>query len=190
MFLVLVPIGLYVFMCVGRMMKRGHVPATRTHVHHLQDSAGDVSGHQGQSRHSPANPKNAGTSAARPRSTTTRPCGSSIWTRLWGRSSRYWACLAWALALLAGAYLVVKKETHLFGIPMTEQPIEAEALLTLYGLLAAISRSSAQAVECVHAHPGLHGRGGSLSSSYLGRRGKVTANLPQGTPAGPPSRKH
>jgi ATP-binding cassette subfamily B protein/subfamily B ATP-binding cassette protein MsbA len=44
-----------------------------------------------------------------------------------------------ALALLAGAYLVLEKKTHLFGIRMTDQPMEAEALLTLYGLLAAIA---------------------------------------------------
>ena len=43
------------------------------------------------------------------------------------------------LALLAGAYLVLKKETHLFGIRMTSQPLEAEALLTLYALLASIA---------------------------------------------------
>jgi ATP-binding cassette subfamily B protein/subfamily B ATP-binding cassette protein MsbA len=42
-------------------------------------------------------------------------------------------------ALLAGAYLVLQKETHLFGIRLTDQPLEAESLLQLYALLAAIS---------------------------------------------------
>jgi ATP-binding cassette subfamily B protein/subfamily B ATP-binding cassette protein MsbA len=44
-----------------------------------------------------------------------------------------------ALALLAGAYLVLNKETRLFGLRMTEQPLEAESLLTLYCALAAIA---------------------------------------------------
>ena len=42
-------------------------------------------------------------------------------------------------ALLAGAYLVIEKQTHLFGIRMTDHPLEAESLLQLYALLAAIS---------------------------------------------------
>jgi ATP-binding cassette subfamily B protein/subfamily B ATP-binding cassette protein MsbA len=42
-------------------------------------------------------------------------------------------------ALLAGAYLVINQQTHLFGMRMTEQPLEAESLLTLYAFLAAIA---------------------------------------------------
>src|SRR5205807_5051004 len=42
-------------------------------------------------------------------------------------------------ALLAGAYLVLEKKTHLFNIRLTDQPLEAESLLQLYALLAAIS---------------------------------------------------
>ena len=44
-----------------------------------------------------------------------------------------------ALALLAGAFLVLNKETKLFGCKMSEQPLEAESLLQLYCLLAAIA---------------------------------------------------
>jgi ATP-binding cassette subfamily B protein/subfamily B ATP-binding cassette protein MsbA len=44
-----------------------------------------------------------------------------------------------ALALLVGAYLVLNRETHLFGCRMTEQPLETESLLQLYCLLAAIA---------------------------------------------------
>lgn len=40
-------------------------------------------------------------------------------------------------ALLAGAYLVIEKKTHLLGIRMTDYPLEAEGLLQLYALLAA-----------------------------------------------------
>ncbi len=52
------------------------------------------------------------------------------------------AVMAVAGALLAGAYLVVYKETHLFGVSwlrITDQPLDAEALLSLYILLGAIS---------------------------------------------------
>jgi subfamily B ATP-binding cassette protein MsbA len=42
-------------------------------------------------------------------------------------------------ALLAGAYLVITGHTHLFGIRMTDQPLKAPALLQLYALLGAIA---------------------------------------------------
>ncbi|HJT78205.1 MAG TPA: ABC transporter ATP-binding protein, partial [Gemmataceae bacterium] len=44
-----------------------------------------------------------------------------------------------ALALLAGAYLVLGGHTRLFGMNMTAQPLQAPALLNLYALLAAIA---------------------------------------------------
>jgi ATP-binding cassette subfamily B protein/subfamily B ATP-binding cassette protein MsbA len=44
-----------------------------------------------------------------------------------------------AAALLAGSYLVLKKETHVLGLRLTQQPLEAESLLQLYILLAAIA---------------------------------------------------
>jgi ATP-binding cassette subfamily B protein/subfamily B ATP-binding cassette protein MsbA len=46
---------------------------------------------------------------------------------------------AGALALLGGAYLVLNRETHFWGFRMTDQPLDVEALLTLYGCLAAIA---------------------------------------------------
>ncbi|MHB1425731.1 MAG: ABC transporter transmembrane domain-containing protein [Gemmataceae bacterium] len=44
-----------------------------------------------------------------------------------------------AAALLAGSRLVLLKATHLIGMRMTEQPLEAASLLQLYILLAAIA---------------------------------------------------
>jgi ATP-binding cassette subfamily B protein/subfamily B ATP-binding cassette protein MsbA len=44
-----------------------------------------------------------------------------------------------AAALLAGCHLVLQKQTHLFGLRITQQPLEAESLLQLYILLAAIA---------------------------------------------------
>ena len=43
------------------------------------------------------------------------------------------------LALLAGAYLVLSNETHLFGIRMCNRPLSLAALLTFYGLLAGMA---------------------------------------------------
>jgi ATP-binding cassette subfamily B protein/subfamily B ATP-binding cassette protein MsbA len=47
--------------------------------------------------------------------------------------------MAVAGALLAGAYLVLRHETHLWGLRMLAQPMEPESLLQLYVLLAAIA---------------------------------------------------
>ena len=44
-----------------------------------------------------------------------------------------------ALALLAGSYLVLRKHTSFMGLKFSEQPLDAEALLQLYVLLAAIA---------------------------------------------------
>jgi ATP-binding cassette subfamily B protein/subfamily B ATP-binding cassette protein MsbA len=49
------------------------------------------------------------------------------------------ASVAVSGALLVGAYLVLYKETHLFGIRMTYSPLELEELLQLYVLLIAIA---------------------------------------------------
>ena len=42
-------------------------------------------------------------------------------------------------ALLAGAYLVIRGKTEFLGIPMTDKPLEVEQLLQLYAFLAAIA---------------------------------------------------
>jgi ATP-binding cassette subfamily B protein/subfamily B ATP-binding cassette protein MsbA len=44
-----------------------------------------------------------------------------------------------SVALLAGAYLVIKEQTHLLGIPLSTEVMGHETLLTLYGLLASIA---------------------------------------------------
>jgi ATP-binding cassette, subfamily B, bacterial MsbA len=44
-----------------------------------------------------------------------------------------------ALALLVGSYLVLTKHTHIWTLRMTAAPLEAEAMLQLYILLAAIA---------------------------------------------------
>jgi ATP-binding cassette subfamily B protein/subfamily B ATP-binding cassette protein MsbA len=47
--------------------------------------------------------------------------------------------VAVAGALLVGAYLVLNRKDHLFGIRMSDYPLDAESLLQLYAFLAAIS---------------------------------------------------
>ncbi|MCU0703941.1 MAG: ABC transporter ATP-binding protein/permease [Fimbriiglobus sp.] len=47
--------------------------------------------------------------------------------------------LAVGLVLVAGAYLVINSQTHLFGVRMLDDKIGPEALLTLYLLLATIA---------------------------------------------------
>jgi ATP-binding cassette subfamily B protein/subfamily B ATP-binding cassette protein MsbA len=42
-----------------------------------------------------------------------------------------------ALVFLLGAYMVLKKPTSIFGIPIAEAPLEPETLIQLYALLAA-----------------------------------------------------
>ncbi len=44
-----------------------------------------------------------------------------------------------ASALMVGSYLVLRGQTHLLGMRMTQQPLGAESLLTLYVFLAAIA---------------------------------------------------
>lgn len=44
-----------------------------------------------------------------------------------------------SIAILAGAYLVLNRETHLLGIQITERPLEPAALMVFFGLLAGIA---------------------------------------------------
>ncbi len=47
--------------------------------------------------------------------------------------------VAISISLLAGAYLVLKGETHLLGIRMSAQPLSLSSLLLFYGLLAGVA---------------------------------------------------
>ncbi|MCS7161292.1 MAG: ABC transporter ATP-binding protein, partial [Gemmatales bacterium] len=49
------------------------------------------------------------------------------------------AVLAVAGALIGGSYLVLRQQTHIWGLRMTAEPLEPESLLALYALLAAIA---------------------------------------------------
>jgi ATP-binding cassette subfamily B protein/subfamily B ATP-binding cassette protein MsbA len=44
-----------------------------------------------------------------------------------------------SVAILAGAYLVLNRQTHIFGLQMSSSPIEPETLIQLYALLAGMA---------------------------------------------------
>lgn len=51
------------------------------------------------------------------------------------------------LAILAGAYLVMNHETHLFGIRMCDRPLSLSSLLLFYGMLAGVSDPARRLAE-------------------------------------------
>jgi ATP-binding cassette subfamily B protein/subfamily B ATP-binding cassette protein MsbA len=94
------------------------------------------------------------------------------------------AVAAMAVALLVGTYLVLTEETHLFGLRMTNGPLEAESLLQLYVYLAAIA-------DPVRKLSNVYNRiqGGSAACerifAFLDRRPTIKAN-----PNGPRLPRH
>jgi ATP-binding cassette subfamily B protein/subfamily B ATP-binding cassette protein MsbA len=80
-----------------------------------------------------------------------------------------------ALALLAGAYLVLGHQTHLFGLRMTESPLEAEALLQLYALLAAIA-DPVRKLSSVYTKIQSGAAAADRIFHYIDRQPKVHAN--------------
>jgi ATP-binding cassette subfamily B protein/subfamily B ATP-binding cassette protein MsbA len=101
-----------------------------------------------------------------------------------------------SIALMAGAYLVVQGETHLFGMRMTEYKMELPTLVQLYALLLAISdpvrklssvytkiQSGAAAADRIFAAVDLRPKvRTNAAGPVLGPR--ITANS-QGTPLPP-----
>lgn len=55
-----------------------------------------------------------------------------------------------SVALLAGAYLVLNQETHLFGIRMCDRPLSLSALLVFYALLAGVSDPARKLADIFH----------------------------------------
>ncbi len=49
------------------------------------------------------------------------------------------------VGILAGSYLVLKQQTHLFGIPMCDRPISMSSLMVFYGLFGGDDGSRPQA---------------------------------------------
>ncbi len=138
MFLVLVPLALCILTKVGRLMKR----ATRRCLErmsniykHLQETFSGVKVVKAFTREPYERHRFA--------MATRDYYHKSMWLvkldAMSGPIIELLGVATIALALLAGAYLVLGKHTTLFGIRMTEHPLEAESLLQLYALLAAIA---------------------------------------------------
>jgi ATP-binding cassette subfamily B protein/subfamily B ATP-binding cassette protein MsbA len=136
--MVLVPVALYVLMRVGRMMKR----ATRRQLERmstiyqiLHETFRGIKIVKAFTREP--------MERRRFRAATKEYYKKAMWVvyldALAGPLVEVLGVAGVGIALLAGAYLVVNQQTHIFGVPMTERPLEAETLLTLYCMLGAIA---------------------------------------------------
>src|SRR5262249_3897529 len=138
MFLVLVPVALFILTKVGRMMKR----ATRRCLERmsniyklLQETFANIRVVKAFTRE----PYERRRFAAATKDYYHRSMTLVRLDALAGPIIELLGVIAIALALLAGAYLVLGKHTHILGLEMTKRPLEAETLLQLYALLAAIA---------------------------------------------------
>lgn len=138
MFLVLVPISLYILTRVGRLMKR----ATRKLLERmsliyqiLQESFTGIRIIKSFCRE----PKRRRKFREATRDYYRKAMLVVNLDSVAGPIIEVLGVAAIAGALLAGAYLVLEGQTHLFGIPMCDSPLEMESLLQLYALLAAIA---------------------------------------------------
>jgi ATP-binding cassette, subfamily B, bacterial MsbA len=138
LFLVLVPVALFILTKVGRMMKR----ATRRCLERmsniyklLQETFSNIRVVKAFAREPYERHRFA--------TATKDYYHKSMWVvkldALSGPIVELLGVVAIALALIAGAYLVLGSHTHILGLKMTEHPLEAETLLQLYALLAAIA---------------------------------------------------
>jgi ATP-binding cassette subfamily B protein/subfamily B ATP-binding cassette protein MsbA len=83
--------------------------------------------------------------------------------------------LAIAGALLAGAYLVLRNQTYLFGMKMVDQPLEFETLLQLYVLLAAIA-DPVRKLSSVYTRLQSGAAAADRIYAYLDRQPRVRSN--------------
>jgi ATP-binding cassette subfamily B protein/subfamily B ATP-binding cassette protein MsbA len=138
MFLVLVPIAMYVFSKVGRTMKR----ATRRLLERmssiykiLQESFQGIRIVKAFTME-PYERRRFFTAT---KDYYHKAMRVVMIDALAGPIIEWLGVLAVAAALSAGAYLVLGGHTHLFGLQMTNQQMDAATLLQLYALLAAIA---------------------------------------------------
>jgi len=78
-------------------------------------------------------------------------------------------------AIVVGAYLVLEKETHLFGMRMSNYPLEPEALLQLYAFLAAVA-DPVRKLSSVWTKLQSGNAAADRIFSVLDRRPRVTSN--------------
>jgi ATP-binding cassette, subfamily B, bacterial MsbA len=95
--------------------------------------------------------------------------------------------VAVAAALLAGSYLVLKQKDSLFGLRLTNSPMEPESMLTLYIFLAAIA-DPVRKLSSVFTRLQSGAAAADRIFDFVDRRPAVSANsdgprLPRRTPA-------
>ncbi len=83
--------------------------------------------------------------------------------------------VAVSVALIAGAFLVLAKETHLFGMRMTDYPMDMAMLLQLYAMLAAIA-DPVRKLSSVFTKIQAGGASAERIFAAMDRQPRVTAN--------------
>lgn len=83
--------------------------------------------------------------------------------------------VAVSVALIAGAFLVLGKETHLFGMRMTDYPMDMTTLLQLYAMLAAIA-DPVRKLSSVFTKMQAGGASAERIFNALDRKPRVTPN--------------
>ncbi|HZT80740.1 MAG TPA: ABC transporter ATP-binding protein [Gemmataceae bacterium] len=138
MFLILVPIAVFVLTKVGRVMKRAtrHLLERMSSIYKiLQESFRGVRVVKAFTME-PYERRRFSTAT---RDYYYKAMRVVLLDALAGPVIELLGVAAVAGALLVGAYLVLEHRTHLLGLRMTLQPLEPESLLTLYACLAAIA---------------------------------------------------
>jgi ATP-binding cassette subfamily B protein/subfamily B ATP-binding cassette protein MsbA len=175
MFLLLVPIALYVFSKVGRMMKR----ATRRLLERmssiykiLQESFQGIRVVKAFTME-PYERRRFFTATKDYYHKAMRVVTIDA---LAGPIIELLGVIAVVGALLAGAYLVLTKDKYLFGIiQMTDQAMDAATLLTLYGFLAAIA-DPVRKLSSVYPKLQSGAAGADRIFSFIDRRPRVGRN--------------
>jgi ATP-binding cassette subfamily B protein/subfamily B ATP-binding cassette protein MsbA len=179
LFLVLVPAALLVFSKVGRMMKR----ASRRLMERISNIYRIL-----QETMNGIRVVKAFTTEARER-LRFRNATRDYYVRamqvvnldaLTGPIVELLGVAAVSVALLAGAYLVVQEETHLFGMRMTEYRMDLATLVQLYALLLAIS-DPVRKLSSVYTKIQSGAAAADRIFSCLDRQPRIAANS-QGTP--------
>jgi ATP-binding cassette subfamily B protein/subfamily B ATP-binding cassette protein MsbA len=174
MFLVLVPAALFVLTKVGRMMKR----ATRRLLERmsiiykiLQEVFLGIRVVKAFTRES--------YERRRFRAVTRDYCRKAMLVvnldALAGPVIELLGVLAVAIALMAGAYLVLEKQESLFGMRMSNHPLEPEELLQLYAYLAAIA-DPVRKLSSVYTRMQSGFAGADRIFDFMDRRPRVRTN--------------
>lgn len=174
LFLILVPISLYILTRIGRNMKR----ATRKLLDRMSSILQILQETFVGIRIVKAFTREAH-ERRRFRAATKDFYQKAMWVvtldALSGPIIEFFSVLVVAGALLAGAYLVLERKLDLFGIPMTDTPLEMESLLQLYALLAAIA-DPVRKLSSVYTRIQSGWAASDRIFGYLDRQPKIFAN--------------